>query len=113
MLNTEYRTVTKFFIRQELNAAEITKELDEVYGYSAPTYRTVSKWLAEFNYPTRAFDESAPRSARLTTTLTDENIRAVEEIVMCVINKFRLDAWLMKWAFQRHYSTKSSVITWR
>ena len=53
----------------------------DVYGDSAPSYRTVAKWVAEFIDPTRAF-EDVPRSCRLPTTLTDESIRPVEKVVM-------------------------------
>ena len=55
--------------------------LADVYGNSAPSYRTVTKRVAQFMNPTRAF-EDAPRSGRLTTVLIDESIRAVEEVVM-------------------------------
>ena len=58
MSNTEYRTVIKFFIRKGLNAIEITKQLAGVYGYSAPSYRTVAKWVAEFKDLTQAFEDA-------------------------------------------------------
>jgi histone-lysine N-methyltransferase SETMAR len=48
---------------------------------SAPSYRTVAKWVAEFKDPERGF-EDAPRSGRPATITTDENIKAVERIVM-------------------------------
>ena len=52
MSNTEFRAVIKFFTRKGLSATEITEELADVYGDSAPSYRTVAKWVAEFNDPT-------------------------------------------------------------
>ena len=91
MSNTEYQTVVKFFTRKRLSAIQITKELADVLRMSATSYHTVAKWVAEFKDPTRAF-EDAPRSGRPTTTLTDESIRAVEEVVMRVIDKFLFDA---------------------
>ncbi len=81
MSNIEYRAVIKFFTRKGLNAADISKELDNVYQDSAPSYRTVAKWVAEFKDPERGF-EDAPRLGRPSTTITNENINAVEQIVM-------------------------------
>ena len=43
--------------------------------------RTVAKWMAEFKDPERAF-EDAPRRGRPSAITTDENIEAVERIVM-------------------------------
>jgi predicted DNA-binding transcriptional regulator len=81
MSNIEHRAVIKFFTRKGLNATEISKELDNVYKDSAPSYRTVAKWVAEFKDPERGF-EDAPRSDRPSTAVTDENIQAVERLVM-------------------------------
>ena len=81
MSNLEHRVVIKFFTRKGLNATEIKKELDDVYMDSAPSYRTVAKWVAEFKDPERDF-EDAPRNGRPPTTTVDENIKAVERIVM-------------------------------
>jgi [histone H3]-lysine36 N-dimethyltransferase SETMAR len=81
MSNIEHRAVIKFFTRKGLNATEISKELDNVYKDSAPSYRTVAKWVAEFKDPERGFEDS-PRTGRPSTTTTDENIEAVEQIVM-------------------------------
>ena len=81
MSNIEHRAVIKFFTRKGLNAMEISKELDNVYKDSAPSYRTVAKWLAEFNDPECVFKD-APRMGRPSTITADENIKAVERIVM-------------------------------
>ena len=81
MSNIEYRAVNKFFTWKGMSATEITKELTDVYGHSAPSYSTVAKWIVEFNDPTRAF-EAVPRSGRTLITLTDESVRAVEGILM-------------------------------
>ena len=81
MSDIEHRAVIKFFTRKGLNAVEIHNELDSVYRDSAPSYRTVAKLVAEFKDPERDF-EDAPRSGRPSTTFTDENIRAIERIVM-------------------------------
>ena len=64
-----------------MNATEINKELNSVYKDDAPSYRTVAKWFAEFKDPERVFEDS-PRIGRPSTITTDENIEAVEGIVM-------------------------------
>ena len=81
MLNIEHRAVMKFFTRKGLNAIEISKELENVYKDSAPSYRTVAKWVAEFKDPECDF-EDAPRMGRPSTITTQENIEAVERIVI-------------------------------
>ena len=81
----------KFVSRKGLSATEITEELADVYGHSAPSHRNVAKCVPEFNDPTRAF-EDVPRSDRPPTVLTGERIRAAEESMMCMINKFLFDA---------------------
>ena len=82
MSNIGYQTIIKFFTRKGLNATEITNKLKEIYNDSAPPYRTVAKWMAEFkDDPTRDF-EDVPRSDRPPTATTDENIKIVEHIVM-------------------------------
>ena len=81
MSNIEHRAVIKFFTRKGLNAIGISKELDNVYKDSAPSDRTVAKWLAEFKDPERAF-EDAPRMSRPSIITADENIETVKRIVM-------------------------------
>ena len=81
MLNIEHRAVIKFFTRKGLNSTEVSKELNNVYKDSASSYRTVGNWVAEFKNPERGF-EDARRMGRPSTITTDENIEAVERIVM-------------------------------
>ena len=81
MLNIEHRTVIKFSTWKELNTTNISKALDNVYKDSAPSYRTVAKWVAEFKNPERAF-EDARRMDHPSTITADENIEAVQRIVM-------------------------------
>ena len=81
MSNIEHRAVIKFFTRKGLNAIEISNELDNVYKDSAPSYRTVAKWVAELKDPERRF-EDAPRMGPPSTITVDENVEAVERIVM-------------------------------
>ena len=81
MLSIEHRAVIKSFTRKGLNAIGIIKELNNVYKDSAPSYRTVANWVAEFNNPECSF-EDVPRMGRPSTITTDENIEAVEWIGM-------------------------------
>ena len=81
MSKIKHRAVIKFFTRKGLNAIEISYELDNVYKDSAPSYRTVDKWMAEFKNPERAF-EDAPRMGCPSIIIADENIEAIERIVM-------------------------------
>ena len=80
-LNIEHRAVIKFFTRKGLNTTEIGKKLENVYKGSAPSYRTIANWMAEFNNPEHGF-EDVPRMGRLSTITANENIEAVERIVM-------------------------------
>ena len=64
-----------------MNATEISKELDNVYKDSAPSYRTVAKWVPEFKGPERGF-EDALRMDPSSTITANENIEAVERIVV-------------------------------
>ena len=82
MSNIEHRAVMMFFTRKRLNAIEISKELDNVYKGSAPSYCTVAKWVAEFKNPENGF-EDASRMGRSSTITAAENIAAVERMVMC------------------------------
>ena len=81
MLNIEHRTVIKLSIWKGLNTTKISKELDNVYKDSAPLYHTVAKWVTEFKDLEHGF-EDAPRMGRPSTITADENIEAVERIVM-------------------------------
>ena len=81
MLNIEHRVVIKFFTRKGLNTTEISKEMDNVYKDSAPSYRTVAKWVAEFKDPEHGF-EDAPRMDHPSTITANENFEAVERIVV-------------------------------
>ena len=79
--NVEYRAVIKFFTRKSLKTTEISKELNSIYEDDAPSYRTVAKWVAALSDPEGAFEDSL-RMGHPSTITTDENIQAVERIVM-------------------------------
>ena len=81
MSHIDHRAVIEFFTPKDLTATEIHKELDNVYKDSVPSYCTVAKWGDEFKDPQCGF-EDAPRRDCPSTTVTDENIQAIERIVM-------------------------------
>ena len=81
MSNIEYRPAIKFFARKDPNAAEISKELDSIYKDDAPSYRTVTKCLAQFKHSQRAFEDSS-RTAYPSIITTDQNIEAVKQIII-------------------------------
>ena len=81
MSNIEHRPFIKFFTRKGLNAIEISKELQHVYKDFAPSYRTVAKRVAEFENPEHGFAD-ASRMGRPSTITANENIEAIERIVM-------------------------------
>ena len=81
MSNIEHRAVIKFSIWKGLNTTKISKEPDNVSKDSALSCRTVAKWVAEFEDPERGF-KAALRMGRPSTITADENIEAVERIVM-------------------------------
>ena len=81
MSNIEHRAVIKFFTRKGLNAIKVSKELDNVYKDSAPSYCTVNNWVVEFKDPERGFEDES-QMGRPSTITNDENIEAVERIVM-------------------------------
>ena len=81
MSNIDHRAIIKFFTQKGLNATEISMQLDNVYKDSALSYRIVVKWMTEFTNPERGV-EVAPRMGRPSTITTDENIEAVERIVV-------------------------------
>ena len=81
MLNIEHRSIIKFFTKKGFNAFKISKDLNNVYKDSAPSYRTVAKWVVQFNDPERGF-EDALRMDHPSTITVEENIEVVERIVM-------------------------------
>ena len=56
--NVEHRAVIKFFTRKGSNAIEISKELDNVYKDSVPSFGTVAKWVAKFKDTERGFEDA-------------------------------------------------------
>jgi hypothetical protein len=81
--HVEYRVSSSYKVCHSLglNAIDISKELGNVYLDSASSCRTVAKWEAELKDPKRGV-EDAPLIGRSSTMIINENIKAVEQIVM-------------------------------
>ena len=71
----------KVFHQKTAECHRISKELDNVYKDSAPSYCTVAKWLTEFKDPERDF-EDALLMGHPSTINADESIEALERIVV-------------------------------
>jgi transposase len=59
----EYRSVTKFFIKEGLTPNEIHSKFIKVYEDSSPSFSTIKKWVAEFKRG-RTSLEVDPREGR-------------------------------------------------
>ena len=70
MSNVEYRVVIKFFIRKGLDATAISNELDSVHKDDAPSYNTVTKWVAESKDSERDLAGTPPTAAHPVSPLT-------------------------------------------
>lgn len=77
----EYRSVIKFLVKQKKSAKEIHEQLVGVYSDDAPKYSTVTKWAALFEHG-RTSIEDDPRPGRPVEATSEENCKAVEDLVM-------------------------------
>ena len=107
MSNVEYRAV-KFFTRKGLNAIEISKDLDSVYKDDAQSYAPSPNGFAEFTDSERGFEDS-PRTGHLSIITTDQNIEAVEQIVMRD-QQVSVHRVAYEWLFQQQQFMRSGVI---
>ena len=115
MLNIEHRTVIKFSIWKRLYTTKISEKLDNVYKDSGPSYRTVAKWVTEFKDLERDF-EDAPRIDHPSTITADENIEAVERIVMrdqqISIRRLAGELAIIHEIMNNHMGTKKVCTRW-
>ena len=115
MSNTEHPAVTKFSTRKGLNTIEISKELDNVYKNSAPSYRSVTKWVTEFNNLEHGFEDVLRMARRPSTITTQESIKAVEWIVMrhrqVSVRRLAEELHIIHEIMNNHMSMKK-VCTW-
>ena len=74
----------KFLTLEKRSANNIYERLTNVYGDSAPSYATVTRWVAEFKRgrSCRTSLEDDPRAGRPVEATTDDCCYAVEMLVM-------------------------------
>lgn len=81
MEKQEYRAVIKFLEKKGLNPREIFKELHGVYGESAPSERTVERWVIAFRRGRDSLEDD-PRCGAPSTSVNEDTVKEVEQMVM-------------------------------
>nr|XP_032516743.1 uncharacterized protein LOC116769685 [Danaus plexippus plexippus] len=81
MEKNEIRAVIKYLCLKKMSTKDIHSDLEETLGESAPPYSTVARWAKEFKLG-RTSTEDEHREGRPSTSLTGENVKKVEDIVL-------------------------------
>jgi histone-lysine N-methyltransferase SETMAR len=74
------RAIIFFLWKKGRKNSEIVADLLEVFGTLAATKATVQKWVSRFKDGRESLEDD-PRSGRPTTSVSDENVGRVEELV--------------------------------
>ena len=82
MSKVEYRAVIKFLTKEGLAPAAIKQSLDGVYGEVSPSYSTVKEWAKQFRLGRESVEDEL-RQGRPVEVVTEENIRLIEEQLLC------------------------------
>ena len=77
----EYRVVIKFLTLEGSDYKAIHERLLAVYGSAAPSLSTVSFWTREFKRGRQSLEDEE-RSGRPSTSMNEDNVSAVEKIVL-------------------------------
>lgn len=77
----EIRAVIKYLCLKKMSTKDIHSDLVETLGDSSPPYSTVARWAKEFKLG-RTSTEDEHREGRPSTSLTEENVKKVEEVVL-------------------------------
>ncbi|XP_046976362.1 histone-lysine N-methyltransferase SETMAR-like [Vanessa cardui] len=81
MEKNEIRAVIKYLCLKKMCTKDIHCDLMETLGESAPPYSTVARWAKEFKLG-RTSTEDEHREGRPSTSLTEDNVKKVEDIVL-------------------------------
>ena len=81
MSNLEHPAVIKYFVKKRMGPKEIFEDMSATLRDSAPLYATVKKWAALFKAG-RENLENDDRSGRPSTSVTEDTISKVENLVM-------------------------------
>jgi len=80
MSNNEFRAVIKYLVKKGKGSTDIYKELVDVYKDIAPSFSTVKKWTALFKRGRESLEDD-PREGAPLTSVTEENVSALEKLV--------------------------------
>lgn len=78
LLRPNENVLLRFSLKKD--TTEIYNDLTEVAGSSAPSDRTVRRWIEEFRAGRRSV-EDMPRSGRPSSAITEETVLNVEKLV--------------------------------
>lgn len=81
MEKNEIRAVIKYLCLKKMSTKDIHSDLVETLGESAPPYSTVARWTKEFKLG-RTSTEDEHREGRPSTSLTEDNVKKVEDVVL-------------------------------
>ncbi|XP_045453244.1 histone-lysine N-methyltransferase SETMAR-like [Melitaea cinxia] len=81
MEKNEIRAVIKYLCLKKMSSKDIHSDLVETLGDSAPPYSTVARWAKEFKLG-RTSTEDEHREGRPSTSLTEDNVKKVEDVVL-------------------------------
>lgn len=81
MNKIEYRAIIKFLTKEGQTPTQIYERLCAVYQDSAPSKATVANWAREYQRGRESLEDD-PRPGAPPTAINDENIAAVEKLVM-------------------------------
>ncbi|XP_073399608.1 histone-lysine N-methyltransferase SETMAR-like [Dendrobates tinctorius] len=81
MEKNKLRAVIKYLCLKKMSTKDIHSDLVETLGDSSPPYSTVARWAKEFKLG-RTSTEDEHREGRPSTSLNEENVKKVEEVVL-------------------------------
>lgn len=81
MEKNELRAVIKYLFLKKMSTKEIFSDIQQTLGNDALPYSTVAYWVAEFKRG-RSSCKDDPRSGRPSTSITEENVKKVEKLVL-------------------------------
>ena len=79
-LTFEIRANVKFLTKFKWEKKQILEAVQNIYGDSAPSWVTVHDWIRCFKEGRESLEDD-PRSGRPATSVTDENVNAVQAMV--------------------------------